>query len=313
MVKKILVFGTTGKQGCSVLSSLINARENDWKLLAASRDTRTECSQKLKESGVELIQADLNDENSMRNALRGIDIVFLLTDSWDESQSGDNEYKLGTRAARLAKAAGVNHIIFSTLPNVEKISKGKYNVPAFTNKARIEEDIRGMGFKHTAFVEPAHYLSNWCSFLKRVDSDGNISFLLPTKNQFANVDVDRLVGPTVLYCIQNPDKVNGRNIFIQNQMISGEEFAHAASKVLGKKCKFTPVGLDEFKKCESMKNAKFLGEMYGYIDEFGYFGPRDVVSKGIMATDFLDSKLVLNAERWLEREKDNILRTQIHS
>jgi uncharacterized protein YbjT (DUF2867 family) len=308
MVKKILVFGATGKQGCSVLCSLSDkARENDWKLYGCCRHTKTECSQKLSEVGVELIQADLSDENSLRNALKGIDIVYLVTDSWDESQSGDNEYKLGTRAARLAKDAGVSHIIFSSLPNVEKISKGKYNVPQFTNKARIEDDIRGMGFKHTTFVELGHYFNNWFSFLKRVEGD-TINLVLPTKNQFANVDVTRLLGPTVLYCIQNPDKVNGKNIFIQNQMISGEEFAKSASKVLDRKVHFKTVGLDEFKKGEGMKNAKTLGDMYGFIDEFGLFGPRDIVSKGMMATDFLDSKLVLNVDQWLEREKETIRR-----
>jgi len=308
MVKKILVFGATGKQGCSVLCSLASvAREQDFKLFGCCRNTETGCSGKLKESGVELIQADLSDEESLRKVLKGIDIVFLLTDSWDESQSGDNEYRLGTRVARLAKDAGVNQIIFSSLPNVEKISGGKYKVPHFTNKARIEDDIRGMGFKYTAFVEPAHYLTNWFSFLKKVDStDGTITFNIPTRNQFANVDVTKLVGPTVLYAIQNPDKVNNKNIWIQNGMISGDDFANAASRVLGKKCKVNYLSHEEFKRCD-MKGAKDLGEMYGFINEYGYFGPKDVISKGIMATDFLDSKLVLNVDKWLEREKDNIL------
>jgi uncharacterized protein YbjT (DUF2867 family) len=312
MVKKILVFGATGKQGCSVLCSLSTvARENDWKLYGCCRHTKSGCSGKLQECGVELIEADLNNEDSLRTVLKGIDIVFLLTDSWDQSQSGDNEYRLGSRVARLCKDSGVSQIIFSSLPNVEKVSGGKYKVPQFTNKARIEDDIRGMGFKYTAFVEPAHYLTNWFSFLKKVENDGTITFNIPTRKPFSNVDVTKLVGPTVLYCIQNPDKVNNRNIWIQNGMITADDFAKAATKVLGKNFKVNYLSHEEFKRCD-MKGAKDLGEMYGYIDEYGYFGPKEVVSKGLMATDFLDSKLVLNVEQWLEREKDNI-RGLIHS
>ena len=43
----------------------------------------------------------------------------------------------GKRLAKLAKDAGVKHYIWSSLPNAEKVSGGKYKVPHFTSKALV--------------------------------------------------------------------------------------------------------------------------------------------------------------------------------
>src|SRR2546426_768921 len=49
-----------------------------------------------------------------------------------------NELKQATAAVRAAKDSGVKHFIWSTLLHVEAISGGKFNVPHFTGKAKID-------------------------------------------------------------------------------------------------------------------------------------------------------------------------------
>lgn len=44
------------------------------------------------------------------------------------------EFEAGKLAADIAKEKGVEHFIFSSLANVEKVSHGKYRVPHFTDK-----------------------------------------------------------------------------------------------------------------------------------------------------------------------------------
>lgn len=41
-----------------------------------------------------------------------------------------------------ALAAGVSQIVFSTLPDTFELSNGKYDVPHFTAKAKVENYIR---------------------------------------------------------------------------------------------------------------------------------------------------------------------------
>ena len=50
------------------------------------------------------------------------------------------------KAIRAAKDAGVKHLIWSTLPDVETISGGKFNVPHFTGKAKVDSVVKAAGF-----------------------------------------------------------------------------------------------------------------------------------------------------------------------
>jgi len=59
-----------------------------------------------------------------------------------------------------ARGAGVKHFIWSTLPNVEEISGGRFHVPHFTGKARIDRIVREAGFaSHTFVIAPMYYQS----------------------------------------------------------------------------------------------------------------------------------------------------------
>lgn len=50
---------------------------------------------------------------------------------------GPHEFEYGSTVAEGAKEAGVTHFVWSTLPNVDEQSGGKYDVPHFTDKARV--------------------------------------------------------------------------------------------------------------------------------------------------------------------------------
>ncbi len=56
--------------------------------------------------------------------------IALLQDP----ETMNKEVELGKSIVDAAVEAQVKHFIFSTLPNAEKISKGKYRVPHFTDK-----------------------------------------------------------------------------------------------------------------------------------------------------------------------------------
>ena len=146
--KLIAVIGATGQQGGGVVRALQTSGQ--FKVRALSRDPG-----KHREVADEVAEADLNRPETLKAAFEGAHGVFLVTNF---QEAGTDEFKQATAAVRAAKDAGVKHFIWSTLPNVETISGGKFHVPHFTGKARIDSVVQAAGFaSHTFVIAPFYY------------------------------------------------------------------------------------------------------------------------------------------------------------
>ena len=117
--KLIAVFGATGQQGGGVVRAL--QASGKFNVRALSRDPS-----KHRELAADVIEADLNRPETLKAAFEGAHGVFLVTNF---REKGAAESKQATAAVRAAKEAGVKHFIWSTLPDVEAISGGKFHIP----------------------------------------------------------------------------------------------------------------------------------------------------------------------------------------
>jgi len=99
-------------------------------------------AQNLARQGAELItvKVEVGHKKDLVDAFRGSHGVFLVTPIIVPPAA--HEAELGKQQADAAVEAGVQHIIFSSLENVERITGGKKWVPHFTDKAKVEEYIR---------------------------------------------------------------------------------------------------------------------------------------------------------------------------
>ena len=168
--KLIAVIGATGKQGGAVVRAL-QAR-GQFKVRALTRNPG-------KHRGLadEVVEADLNRPETLRAAFEGAHGVFLVTNFWEE---GTDELKQATAAVRAAKDAGVEHFVWSTLPDVEAISGGKLEVPHFTGKARIDRIVRQAGFANHTFVIAPFFYQNLVGLLPaQKQADGSLGWALP--------------------------------------------------------------------------------------------------------------------------------------
>src|ERR1700730_13766898 len=130
--KLIAVIGATGQQGGGVVRAL--QASGQFKVRALSRNPG-----KHRQLAEEVVQADLDRPETLNAAFAGADGVFLVTNF---RQPGTDEFNQATAARPAAKEAGVNHFIWSTLPDVEAISGGKFKVPHFTGKANIDRIVK---------------------------------------------------------------------------------------------------------------------------------------------------------------------------
>src|SRR5258708_23444283 len=140
--KRIAVVGATGQQGGAVVRAL--QASSQFKARALSRHP-----DKHRELADEVVSADLIRPETLKAAFEGAHGVFLVTNFWE---LGTDELEQATAAVRSAKDAGVKHFIWSTLPNVEAISGGKFHVPHFTGKAKVDRIVKEAGFANHTFV-----------------------------------------------------------------------------------------------------------------------------------------------------------------
>src|SRR6202795_3638340 len=168
--KLIAVIGATGQQGGSVLRAL--QAQGQFKVRALTRNPG-------KHRGLadEVVEADLDRAQTLKAAFEGAHGVFLVTNFWEQ---GTDELKQATAAVRAAKNAGVKHFIWSTLPNVEAISGGKFHVPHFTGKAKIDPIVKAAGFaSHTFVIAPFYFQNLAGAFGPQRLPDGSFGWAIP--------------------------------------------------------------------------------------------------------------------------------------
>src|SRR5580698_3392803 len=138
----IAVIGATGHQGGAVVRAL--QANSQFKVRALTRNPAEH-----PQLADEVVLADLNRPETLKAAFAGAHGVFLVT-NFREPDTDEREQALA--AVHAAKDTGVQHFIWSTLPNVEAISGGKLHVPHFTEKAKIDRIVSEAGFAHHTFV-----------------------------------------------------------------------------------------------------------------------------------------------------------------
>ena len=156
------VVGATGFQGKSVVAEAY--KTGKYHIRALTRNPKSEGAQKLLAEfpEIELVESNNNDGKSLVAAFSGATYAFLFTNFWDAAEKLDplTDLRQGKLQADAAKEAGVKFVIWSSLPDVEGISKGTIDVPFFSNKAKVDKYLESIGQDH-AVIYAGWYASNW--------------------------------------------------------------------------------------------------------------------------------------------------------
>lgn len=262
--KLIAVFGATGHQGAGVVRAL--KAKGQFKVRALTRNPS-----KYQGLADEVVAADLERPETLAAALAGAHGVFLVTNFWQE---GTDEIKQATAAIQAAKAAGVNHFVWSTLPNVEAISAGKYKLPQFSGKAKVDPIVESAGFPHHTFVVPPVYYQNFSGpFGPQKQPDGSLGWTLPidpTVRCFHMGDINEL-GDVVAGAFARPDKVgNGAYLPLVGDFLRFNDILDALRQQ-GHQLSFTQVPVEVY--ATFFPGADALGETLAYYENYTYLGP----------------------------------------
>jgi hypothetical protein len=179
-----------------------------------------------------------------------------------------SQFKVGA-----AKDAGVKHFIWSTLPNVEAISGGKFDVPHFTGKAKIDLIVKEAGFPyHTFVIAPGYYQNFVGSLAPQKQVDGSVGWALPLDPDVRCLHMGdiRELGNIVAGAFAHPDEAgNGEYLPLVGDFMSFNEIVDTLNGQ-GDKFSFKQVPKKVF--AALFPGATELAEMFSYWEVHTYLG-----------------------------------------
>ena len=261
--KLIAVIGATGHQGGAVLRALQAGGQFQVRALTRNPDKHRDLTD-------EVVEADLNRPDTLQPAFAGAHGVFLVTSFWQE---GTDEFTQGTAAVRAAKAAGVEHFIWSTLPDVEAISGGQFDVPHFTGKAKVDRVVTEAGFvNHTFVIAPFFYQNLAGAMAPQQQADGSMGWALPLDPSVRCIHMGdiRELGEIVAGAFVHPDQAgHGEYLPLVGDFMSFNEIVDTLNRQ-GHKFSFKQVPKEVF--ATLFPGAAEIAEMLSYFQAHTYLG-----------------------------------------
>lgn len=252
----IVVAGATGQQGGAVARALLKAGHT---VRILTRKPRSEAAQELKRLGAEVVQADFDDDKSVQRALQGAWGAFAVQNTWEAGV--EKEEAQGKRFAELAKQAGVQHYVYTSVASAHR----RTGIPHFENKFRVEETVRRLGFPSYAILRPVFFMENWQgAWFKPGLDQGKLLIGLKPSTPLQMVAVED-IGRFGLLAFEDHARLNKAEIDIAGDSKSMPETAALLSRFLGRKVGFTPVPIEEVR-----KGSADYATMLEWFDRVGY-------------------------------------------
>jgi hypothetical protein len=261
--KLIVVIGATGHQGGAVVRAL--QASGQFKVRALTRNPGQH-----RELADEVVEADLDRPETLKAAFEGAYGVFLVTNF---GEKGTDEIKQATAAVRAAQDASVKHFVWSTLPDVEAISGGKFHVPHFSGKAKVDKVVKDAGFANRTFVIAPFYYQNLVGVLApQKQTDGTVGWALPIDPDVRCIHMGDIVelGNIVAGAFAHPHEAgDGEYLPLVGDFMSFNEIVGTLNR-LGHKLSFKQVPKEVF--ATLFPGAAEIAEMLSYFQAHTYLG-----------------------------------------
>ena len=280
--KTILVSGATGKQGGALLKYLVR---DGWRIRALTRNPRGQTAQELSKSGVEVIQGDMDDVESLKRAMKGVYGTYSVQDFW--MVGARREVQHGKNMADAARAAGVEHFLYSSVGGAERNS----GITHWETKWEIENHIRKLGLPAT-MLRPVAFMENY--YIEAVEIGilkGKLTDPIRGDKPYQTIAVDN-IGAFGALAFDRPKDFIGLALEIAGSELTNVQAAEVFSRVLGKRVKFQKLPMPIVR----LVLGKEFYEMFRWFNQAGF--EADILA---LKTSFPEVRL-LDLETWLRDE-----------
>jgi uncharacterized protein YbjT (DUF2867 family) len=309
--KIIAVVGATGAQGSGLVRSILSDGSSEFTARAITRNVNSDKARELARLGAEIVAADVDNPDSLKNAFAGVHAAYCVTFFW-EHFSPEKELAHATAMAKAAKHAGVQHLIWSTLEDTRKwvplsdnrmpTLMGKYKVPHFDAKGEANQIFMDLNLP-TTFMLSSFYWDNLINFGMgpKKNPDGTFAFTLPMGEKKLPGIAAEDIGRCAYGIFRRGHEYIGRTVGIAGEHLTGTQMAAALSRALGREIRYYDVPPEVYRGL-GFPGAEDLGNMFQFKRDFEqiFCGARDLeLSRSL-------NPALQTFEDWLRLNKDRI-------
>ncbi|KAL6402431.1 putative nitrogen metabolic regulation protein nmr [Ilyonectria robusta] len=175
----------------------------------------------------------------IHNLFRGTQLAFINTTFY-----GD-EIQIGKALADAAKRAGVQHYVYSSMPDHAAYNSGWPSLPLWAAKHEVEQYVRQLRLP-ASFVYTGIYNNNFTSlqyplFCMELQKDGSFRWQAPFHEdaKLPWLDAEHDVGPAILQIFKDgPSKWNGERIALAYEYLSPREACKLFSRGVGRPVRY---------------------------------------------------------------------------
>jgi uncharacterized protein YbjT (DUF2867 family) len=239
--KIIAVVGATGAQGGGLARAILADPNGGFAVRAITRDVNKDKAKALAAAGAEVVSADLDNVESLKKAFAGAHGVFGITNFW-EHFSAEREKAQAKNIAEAAKAAGVKHVIWSTLEDTRQFMtpedkrmpflQEKYRVPHFDAKAEANAYFAGLP---ATMLVTSFYWDNLYMFglAPKKGDDGQYAWAFPMGNaKLAGIAAED-IGKTAYGIYKAGQQYIGKTVGIAGEFLTIDQMGQTLAKNLG--------------------------------------------------------------------------------
>jgi uncharacterized protein YbjT (DUF2867 family) len=308
--KIIAVVGSTGSQGGGLIHAILNDPNGGFAARAITRDPNKDKAKALAAKGAEVVKADLDDVESLKTAFAGAYAVYGVTNFW-EHFSAEKEKTQAKNIADAARAAGVKHVIWSTLEDTRKLMQSddkrmpilqdKYRVPHFDAKAEANAFFAGLP---VTYLVTSFYWDNLYTFglAPKKGDDGVYSWTFPMGNARLAGMAAEDIGKTAYGIFKAGDRYIGKTVGIVSENLTIAEMGAKLTKGLGiGPVTYNAVDANQYRGF-GFPGADEMGNMFQVYRDF----EKDVLNaRSVETTRSLNPQLQ-SFDQWLAKNKSRV-------
>lgn len=300
----IAVLGATGAQGGGTARALLAS--GAWRVRALTRHTGSAAAQALARAGAEVVAADLDDPASLEAAFDRAHGVFAVTNFWEHG-SAERELRQAGHIAGAARAARVEHVVWSTLEDTRRwvpldderlpTLQGRWKVPHLDAKGAADALFAESGVPTTRLYT-SFYWDNLLHFGMHPQrgADGSLVFTLPMGDRALPGIAAADIGPCAAALFERGSWTAGRAIGIAGEHLSGAQMAARLSRALGEPVRHASPSFADYA-AFGFPGADELASMFRFKHDFN---AEYCARRGVEATRMLHPGL-MDFDAWLAR------------